>query len=307
MLLGGIVLNVIPLINILEEVNGEISQVGNINAYSRLLLLPKYRQVAKVCYKEHDLWRKNLKNLELICKRIDAKDFPEIVFPTHWLEYKGNIVGYLMPYIEGKTFDTILLQREISKQKVLLLFDKLSSIIQRLPNDVHLGDLHAKNIIVTNNDDVFLIDIDGFSVDSGYHLTCPLDYDINYFDNSLKSKYFNDDFTVKIGRNTDIYCLLKIFLTWLLNDINPIRFSIRRRLLFFEYLLKKGVPYQVIDMISMAFKEDDNYLVDLPFKHFSKVIDNISYEDYLSTMDLQVEEDQYLKYINQLIEENKNG
>lgn len=300
-------LDVIPIINIFELVDGEISQVGNTNAYSKLLILSKCGQVAKVCYKEYDLWNKNLTNLELICKRITVEDFPEIVFPTHWLGYEGNIIGYLMPYIEGETFDEILLNRVISKQKVLFIFDKLSSVIRRLPNNIHLGDFHAKNIMVANNGNVFLIDIDGFSVDNGYHLTCPLTYDTNLFDNSLKSKYFNEDNTIKIGRNTDIYCLLEMFFSWLLNGINPLRFSQRRRSLFLEYLLIKGIPHQVIDMIERIFKKDDNYLIGLPFRHFDRLIDDISYKDYLSVMGIQAEEDQYLKYINQIIEENKSG
>lgn len=302
-----IILDIIPLFDIFESVDGEISQDGNTNAYSKLLLLSQCGHVAKVCYKEYDLWNKNFTNLELICKQVNVKDFPEIVFPTHLLEHKGNIIGYLMPYIDGKTFDKILFNREISKQRVLFVFDKLSSIIRRLPNNIHLGDLHAKNIIVANNGNVFLIDVDGFSVDNGYHLTCPLDYDTDHFDNSLKSKYFNEDSTIKIGRNTDIYCLLEMFLIWLLNGINPLRFSKRRWALFLEYLLIKGIPHQVVVMFDRMLKEGDNYLIHSPFSHFDGIIDSLSYRDYLSIMGIQAEEDQYLNYINKIIEENKNG
>ena len=39
---------VTPLLEAVKAVDGEISQVGNLNAYSRLLCLSQYGQVAKI-------------------------------------------------------------------------------------------------------------------------------------------------------------------------------------------------------------------------------------------------------------------
>jgi len=300
-------LDLIPISNILVDITGEISQTDNLNAYTRLFLLSKQNQVAKVCYKDYDLWIKNLHNLLLICNQITTRELPELVLPTSLIEYEGKIVGYLMPYIEGETLDKILLEHTIPTKKVLELFDKVAAIICRLPNNIHIGDLHSKNIVVSNDGNVFLIDVDGFSVDNGCTLTCPLNYSCSYYDNIPKNKYFNQDQTVKISQNTDIFCLLELFFVWLLNGFNPLRFSKMRFSLFLEYLIVKGIPKQVIDMIDRISKNEDNFLICSPFSYFDALLDDISYEDYLMVMELQEQEKQYISYINNIIEENENG
>lgn len=296
----------VSIFSILEDIDGEISQTDNLNAYSRLLLLSKQNKVAKICYKDYDLWSKNLKNLNLICTQLTTTNFPEIIFPTHLIEYEDKTVGYLMPYIEGETFDKLLLHNKLSPQKILMIFDQLASVICRLPNNIHLGDLHAKNIIISNNNNAFLIDIDGFSIDNGYSLTCPLDF--SSCNNCLpKTKYLNKDNTIKISKNTDILCLLEMFFIWLLKGVNPLRFSNRRFSLFLEYLFIRGVPKQVIDMFDMITKDEDNYLIYSSFKCFNNLLDKISYKDYLVVMNINDEENYYLNYINNIIKENKNG
>lgn len=300
-------MDLVSLSSIINEIDGEISQAGNLNAYSRLFLLPGKKQVAKVCYKDFDLWHKNMFNLKLIYEQLVALDFPEIVFPTQLLEHNSDIVGYLMPYIEGMSFDEILLQQTASKKIILFVFDQVASVICKLPSNIHLGDLHAKNIIVSKEERVFLIDIDGFSVDNGYHLTCPLDYNSTSFNSSTQCKYFSNNRTIRISKNTDIYCLVEMFLIWLLKGINPLRFSKNKFSLFLEYLHLKGVPSQVTDMIGRISSSGENYLIQSPFICFENIVDDISYKDFLFVMGIQDEEKQYLSYIEQIIKENKNG
>ena len=161
-------MKVVPFLDILDNINGEISQTGNLNAYTRLLLLPHKRQVAKVCYTNYDVWERNLANLKLISDQLHSDDFLELVLPTELIEYDGNIVGYLMPYVEGVTFDEILQNREIPRHIILNIFDQLALVINKLPTNIYLGDLHPKNVIVTNDGKVHLIDVDGFSVSNGF-------------------------------------------------------------------------------------------------------------------------------------------
>lgn len=299
-------LDLISIHKIIEAVDGEISQEGNLNAYTKLLLLPKYKQVAKICYKDWDLWHKNIANLKLICNQICSTDFLEIVFPTALLEHKGDAVGYLMPYIEGNTLDEIINCNLKSPRDILIIFDRVASVIQRLPNNIHLGDLHSRNVIVTNDNNIHLIDIDGFSVDEGYSMTCPFNLDRNIFD-ILPSKYFINDNSVKIGKNTDIYCLSEIFFCWLFDGLSPFMFSNRRFSLFLEYLTIKGIPQDVVDMFGRVREKEENYLIPSPFINFDGILDSISYEDYLCVMNLEEEENKYNEYINQLIGESKNN
>ena len=66
-------MKVVPFLDILDDINGEISQTGNLNAYTRLLLLPNKRQVAKVCYTNYDVWERNLANLKLISDQLHSR------------------------------------------------------------------------------------------------------------------------------------------------------------------------------------------------------------------------------------------
>ena len=149
--------------------------------------------------------------------------------------------------------------------------------------------------------------LDGFSVSNGFMMTCPLYYD-NSKENILpRNKYFNKDGSVKIGKNTDIYLLIEMILSWLFNEINPLLFSKRRWKLFLEYLSAKGIPKQVVNMIERLRTEENNYLIDSPFICFEKLKSSISYKDYVAVMKLSTEENRHIKYINKVIEENKNG
>ena len=300
-------MKVVPFLDILDDINGEISQTGNLNAYTRLLLLPHKRQVAKVCYTNYDVWERNLANLKLISDQLHSDDFLELVLPTELIEYNGNIVGYLMPYVEGVTFDEILQNRKIPKDIILNIFDQLALVINKLPTNIYLGDLHPKNVIVTNDGKVHLIDVDGFSVSNGFMMTCPLYYDKSKENILPRDKYFNKDGSVKIGKNTDIYLLIEMILTWIFNEINPLLFSKRRWRLFLEYLSAKGIPKQVVNMIERLRGEENNYLIDSPFICFEKLKSSISYKDYVAEMKLSTEENRHIKYINKVIEENKNG
>ncbi|MBR6658325.1 MAG: hypothetical protein IKL18_09200 [Oscillospiraceae bacterium] len=297
----------ISISTIQNKIIEEIPLNNNPNAYSKIFLIPQNKQIVKIYYKDWELWDKNLVNLKLICNQISSFDFPEIVFPLALLESNNYIVGYLMPYIEGDILDEILTFGLKSKQNILLIFNKIASVINRLPPNIHIGDLHSKNIIVTKNSDIFLIDIDGFSIDNGYLLTCPININENIFHSLPKSKYFNKDCSVKISKNTDIYCLLKIFFTWLLGGINPFLFSKKKFKLFLKYLNIIGIPKEIIKMIYTIKKHRNNYLIPSLFLCFYDSIDRISYKDFLITMKIIDKENYYNSFINQIIGDKKNG
>lgn len=302
-------MNIVSFLEILDDINGEISQAGNWNAYTRLLLLPQKQQIAKICYKNYDVWKRNITNLKLISNQLKSEDFPELVLPNELVEHNGNIVGYIMPYVEGITLGKILQSKGSNTHCILSVFDQLASVINRLPANIHIGDLHSQNVIVSNNGNAHVIDVDGFSADNGFTMTCPLCFN-NIISNQLpQNKYFNDDKSVKIGINTDIYCLIEIFFTWMFDGINPLHFSESKWKLFIEYLRVKGIQKQVLNMIERLRSEEGNYLIESPFASFGNQLSNISYDDYLSIMGIQSEEKIYAKYINRIIEESrrKNG
>lgn len=299
-------LNLIPLLKIIKAVDGEISQAGNLNAYSRLLRLPQFGQVAKVYTSNEEQWRKNLANLELICGQISQEDIPKLTLPTALLEYQNDVVGYLMPYIEGNTLDEVISCKLKPRADIISAFNQVASVINRLPTNVHIGDLHQRNIIVSYDGKISLIDIDGFSVDNGYFLTCPMSCDRFNFETIPKHKYFRDDNTVRIGKNTDIYCLLEMFFTWILDGLSPFLFSKKRFIQFCKYLAIKGISVKTVGALNRVSEAEDNFLTHLPFEDF-KSVESISYDDFISVMGLADNESKYHAYINKLIREARHG
>lgn len=302
---GEEMISIKSFLDVCDKIDGELSQEGNENAYTRLFVMSKQCQVAKVCYKEWSLWEKNLVNLQVITNECATSDFPEINMATSLLEFDNKIVGYLMPYVEGNTFDDIIKRRLKTPSQILCIFDQIATVINKLPTNISIGDLHSRNILVTNKEQVKLVDIDGFSVSNGYTMTCPLRYETLCHETLPFSKYFHKDGSTKIGKNTDIYCLCQMFLSWLLGGLNPFFFSKRRFHLFLQYLTLKGIPLSVVKMFETVTNEKENYMVHLPFSTFDDVVSDISYTDYINTMNLREEENCYEKYINQLIIEGR--
>ena len=292
---------------ILDAAEGDLSQEGNGNATARLLLLPRFRQVAKIYTKDPALWEKNLLNLKEICQQISPTDFPEIVFPTALIQYRCRTVGYLMPFLEGQTLEQALACRDRSVEAGLALFAQLAGVIARLPEKVHIGDLHPKNVLVGEDGQVHLIDLDGFSLEGGYPMTCPLYFESLPPGALPEEKYFQPDHCVKIGKNTDLYCLLELFFTWLFQGVNPFRFSKKRFSLFCDYLRQKGLPEPAVAAVVQVRQPGDNALPPDFFPCFAPVADALSYPDYLAAMGLKKEEEGYCRYIDQIIEENRNG
>ena len=155
---------------LITNIQGEISQQENKNAYTRLFLIGE-TSVAKICCQSLDKMAKNLTNLRLICQTIEYADFPELVLPTALIEHKGITVGYVMPYIRGVCLDEAIINPHIADKIKIDWFNQLANLILKLPPFIHLGDLHGRNIIIDTNNRIRLIDVDGFPVDSGHALT----------------------------------------------------------------------------------------------------------------------------------------
>ena len=211
-----------------------------------------------------------------------------------------------MPYIEGNTLEEVISRKLKPRADIISVFNQVASVINRLPPNIHIGDLHQRNIIISYDCKISLIDIDGFSVDNGYCLTCPISCDRVNFETIPRHKYFRDDNTVRVGKNTDIYCLLEMFFTWILDGLSPFLFSKKRFVQFCKYLAIKGISAETVGALNRASEADDNFLTHLPFEDFNS-LESISYDDFISVMGLADNESKYHAYISKLIREARNG
>ena len=187
--------------------SNEISQEGNINANSKLFILNN--GIVFKMYLPKRPYLQNLNNLLLIKERKELNAIPELVLSTELVKFNHNIIGYLMPYIKGQKLFAYLSNSSITNKQKLQIFTQLSKVINQLPTDIHIGDLHANNIIIDQYHKIHLIDIDGFSLDKGEQLSVPLPLP------NILEKYYNTEGKPIISKNSDIYCVFRLFLRYI--------------------------------------------------------------------------------------------
>lgn len=243
----------------------EISQKENINANSKLYVVND-EIVFKMYLPETKEYLRNLNNLFIIREIQELKKIEELVLPTALIKLNKNVIGYFMPYIKGKSLCNYLLDLSVDNKQKLYVFTQLAKVIEWLPSGIHIGDLHANNIIVDQHNKIHLIDIDGFSIDGGEQLSVPtpLPY--------VVGKYCNREGHPIISKNSDIYCVFQLFLRYILQGFDIMDSEYMGKYIsFLKYI--EGCEL-LIKELELLYCLDDNVLDVETFVNLS--VDKIS-------------------------------
>ena len=149
-------------------------------------------------------------------------DVKEIVLPTSLIETDDGIVGYTMPFIEGKTFnektDSLTLEEKKDLPRYLTIHRKLNELVKKCnERGVVLPDLlTCDNIMFKENGDITLIDVDGLQIgtNSAPALSTSLG-DPRYYQNN--KKYCKDPRTLLWTEELDKKSLMYLFFLDILN------------------------------------------------------------------------------------------
>lgn len=166
--------------------DNEISQEYNANSDARLFILPDNTRVIKLFTNLGYSTAKNMDNLMAISRIMRREDYPSIILPSALISLQGHIVGYEMDCVSGVDFGDALQSARHTHQQKIEWFNQLAGIIISLPEGVFVGDLHAQNVMVRNDNNIVLVDIDGFSLENQHSLTGPAQYI-----EGLPSKYYD--------------------------------------------------------------------------------------------------------------------
>lgn len=265
----------IPLPNNLSFAK-EISQEENQNATARLWI-----QSNGTVYKQYviysDLTKKNIDNLLRISSFKFLARIPELSLPLEIYATGSRVDGYLMKYHDMLPLGHYM--REKRHPVVLSAFERLGRVINRLPMCIYVGDLHAGNILV-GNDTIQLIDIDGFSLRSGHRLSCPLDnfseHELFYF-----KKYQNSSGGLKLSKDSDICCLLALFLGYVM-DTNPFDYTIGELKRYVTFLEDMGFPSGICEMLACMLSPMKNYLDPSAFSSVpTHILERCTYREFL--------------------------
>ena len=191
-----------------------IIQHDNFNSNSELF---KYGDIVLKIYNgdsEVDLFNKRvISNIFNMYSYL--KDIGELVLPKDILIYNGYTVGFSMPYIEGKSLEEIINQKiDYDMKSIFIRLLDLINRCKKLPFDFCIGDMHEKNIIIDNDNNIRIIDADSFIIDNN-----KLFIDGRYILGKYANHYFNDSQLERIKNACDYHSLLCIILNYLFKGI----------------------------------------------------------------------------------------
>ena len=270
------------------DFTSEIIQLHNENRTSSLYIQPN-GTVYKRYFTNNEITNKNIANLLKLSENKKLQGMPEITMPTSIILNDGRVQGYCMPYHRGVSLNDVLYSDAYSNEFHLQILMKLASLILRLPKDVFIGDLHGENVLVLPDEEIRLIDIDGFSTPE-CQISCPFFQEpvrIDLF--SLKKYKYNDD-SWCISKQTDILCFYSFLLSWIMGVSNAFVYTRSELFRYFAYLEKTGFQTDVLKDILRLFSPKPNRI-------------NI---EGLSRIDLsRIEEYKYRTFVSYTYESNK--
>lgn len=246
-------------IDTLKEYVGEkeILSDEDSSAYAKLFI--KENAVIKIYVSNPSLAHRNIDILFSVISCSELRSNPYVVFPSALIALSGRIIGYVMPFIDGKTLDTYLYDSKTPYENIIDYLSQIASAINSLPLNIHIGDLHPKNIIVDYNNRIHLIDIDGFSVDDLHSMSCPLNTWSHFPNSPLILSKTNIDGGVVVTRKTDNICLILILLDYLLAEKRFSFFSIFEQRMYLLYLWKIA-PWKFVRCVLRTFSKKDNVI-----------------------------------------------
>lgn len=245
-------------------------------------------KIVKKLYNPNGIYFSN--KLYTINTLIDEKekiDIPELIIPEKLLSIKEDVVGYLMPYIEGENLavalksDNISLEQKIDYLKQIgIILEKMSLIRKKYSNiEFYLNDLHESNFVIDKQNKVHVVDLDSCSIMGNYPFGTK--YLSSFSPLNLFPNKYNNKLTYSCGgefipnTNTDLYCYNIIILNFLFG-FNMTSLSIEEFNYYVQYLTTINANEELVDAFSRLYSNHDNknvwYLLDSLVDIYNKTI-----------------------------------
>jgi len=207
-------------------------------------------------------------------------DIQELVIPETLGVVKGQIVGPILPYIEGTNLQIILNDPYIQiadKRKFIVevgsILDKLSNIRKYTKlKDFYLNDLHEGNFIVGKHDNVVrAIDLDSCGIANNQAFPARYLGENNPISN-LPNKYpsasnYSSGLYIP-SEETDLYCYNIMILNFLFQG-NVNSMNLDEFYNYLDYLNSIGINSELIDIFASIYENKPN-------ANPGKVLENIS-------------------------------
>ena len=202
--------------NIEQLFSNRIIQVDNFNSNAEIFIYDD--TILKVFPNQDDYSKYNLSVVKNLFKKEKyLKKIPELVLPKEFLYYYGKLVGFTMPYVKGKSLQDFLADENVSEDEKYIVFIKILDFIkslERLPFDFYIGDIHEKNIMVSDYLKINVIDCDSYIIKNKKSKD-----DLGIRMGKFVNFHFSDEEIDKINIGADYYSLLCLVLNYYLNGM----------------------------------------------------------------------------------------
>lgn len=207
-----------------------------------------------------------LKNIKTLREHsvILSTAIPEFVLPEALVYIDKTLRGYIMQYVKGTTLSDYLQNSAISLEKKLTILKKIGKTLERIfnfkeiPYKLILGDLHENNIIITNDEEIKIIDLNGMCLNPKDIPNCKY---LNIAVDELRWKRPKYEINI-IGEvvpseNTDIFCYGMIIMNFISQSefVKLPYYKIRE---YLNYLKTLGFRTDLINCIAKLYNLDKN-------------------------------------------------
>lgn len=226
--------------------------------------------------------------------------FPKrFIMPTRIFTLDREIVGYEMPFCEGRALSEAL--KSADTATAARWFCRIYKDILRLNPAFSFGDLHEDNVFISAKGELLHCDADGWRSRNGSgkrsrYLSMSGSLSDNYpqkYKRQENREYFFTD------RNTDIYCLNVMVLNYLMQSGDWfVRLQSNDAFMYLEYLEAAGLAKGVVRMIKTLFEPGDNFFSARAVKSLPEDISRFSYESYVSSTARFSNDEQAREYLD---------
>lgn len=187
-----------------------------------------------------------------------------LVLPESICAVDGEIIGYIMPFIENNTnMGNVLHGYRFTNEQKINYLKEIGKMIQNITHKYHetgflLGDVHEYNFILNHDDNrVYAVDLDGSKV--GNNRVMGVKHcDCNRNLKSLTKKYPTEDGYTKPNINSELLCYSYIVLNTI-SRISMERLTIEDFYQYLQYLIDIGFNKELIDIFANLYTKKDNY------------------------------------------------
>lgn len=200
----------------------------------------------------------------------DLINIDELILPERLVSIHGDIVGFLMPFIENINFKTVMDSNDFSIEQKIDFLKEIGEILEKMKkvrmytriSDFYLNDIHENNFILNKETGkINVVDLDSCKINNNLVFASRYLSSFNCIDNVSKYRKIDDNISVGgmyyVDENTEYYCYIIMILNYLygskITELNIAEFYN-----YLSYLHDIGGSYELLDMFSYIYMEKDN-------------------------------------------------